>query len=377
MKLSWASWHEASSDHAELFSNRWLLRRRSSTWSQHGNLREEVENLTHDDVVTGCLLSKMWFSKWSYSGRHDMKPHPTMQNYFLVGGCCWEEGVEETKRRTCCHSSPQSLHISTSKLGTQRCVSPQLPRVNSPYVFPFVCIGRWSEVCGRCCGFWCVKTKEFTHKSLTHQQPSTTPKLGTQCCVSPQLNPKLLTCHDHRPVDSLSCHTSWLVNFLLVVISHCSRCCRSQSLVPLCTTSSFNSCLRCDSSTTVWIQMFVHSARVSHPDTHQQRWEFCEPLQPSCRSDDEHVLILRGLFQFPQLLWTVLWGILTEINNTRVITFGITPAGVWSSLFESEKGFCCHFSPSSGHFKSPNRQLPFWGYFRLFCVAFERKWKIT
>jgi hypothetical protein len=86
--------------------------------------------------------------------------------------------------------------------------------------------------------------------------------LGTHCCVYPQLNLKLLTCHDHRPVHLLSYHTSWLVNFLLVVISNCSRCCRSQSLVPLYTTS-FNYCLKCNNSTTVWIQMFLDGTRVS------------------------------------------------------------------------------------------------------------------
>jgi hypothetical protein len=31
-----------------------------------------------------------------------------------------------------------------------------------------------------------------------------------------------------------------------------------------------------------------------------------QPLQPSCQTDDEHVLILRSLFHFPQILSAVL-----------------------------------------------------------------------
>jgi hypothetical protein len=39
-------------------------------------------------------------------------------------------------------------------------------------------------------------------------------------------------------------------------------------------------------------------------------------------------------------------------------------ARVRSALCRWEKDFCCHFSPSSGHFKSPNRQLPTWRLFQ-------------
>jgi hypothetical protein len=53
-------------------------------------------------------------------------------------------------------SPPRNLfwlpHIGASKLGTQCCVSPQLPRLNPPYMFPFVYLGQWSEVCGHSCG---------------------------------------------------------------------------------------------------------------------------------------------------------------------------------------------------------------------------------
>jgi hypothetical protein len=28
-------------------------------------------------------------------------------------------------------------------------------------MFPFVCPGQWSKVCGQCCAFYCVKTKEL------------------------------------------------------------------------------------------------------------------------------------------------------------------------------------------------------------------------
>jgi hypothetical protein len=112
--------------------------------------------------------------------------------------------------------------------------------------------------------------------------------------------------------------------------------------------------------------------------SHQQTWEFCEPLQPSCGSDDEHVLILRGLFHFPQLLWTVLWGILTEINNTRVITSGITPARVWSSLFESTS-FLLSFFTKLGSFQESDLAAALLRLFQavLCCLWTEMKDNLT
>jgi hypothetical protein len=56
-----------------------------------------------------------------------------------------------------------------------------------------------------------------------------------------------------------------------------------------------------------------------------------------------------------QLFWVRL---LTEMDNNHVISLKIKPVRVRSTLFVSEKGFCCHFPPSSGHIKSPNRHLP-------------------
>jgi hypothetical protein len=64
-----------------------------------------------------------------------------------------------------------------------------------------------------------------------------------------------------------------------------------------------------------------------------------------------------GLFHFPQPLSTVLWFVLTEIDNTCVISLKIMPAGVWFALFVSAKGI-------SGLFKSPNRHLPIWELFQ-------------
>jgi hypothetical protein len=46
-------------------------------------------------------------------------------------------------------TSLSRLTTTASKLGTQWGVSPQLPGLNPPYMFSFVCRGKWSEVCGR------------------------------------------------------------------------------------------------------------------------------------------------------------------------------------------------------------------------------------
>jgi hypothetical protein len=108
MKLSWVSCHQASLDHAEFISSGWLLRRRIWTWSQLSTqLRKEVENPAHT-VISTCLLSKMWCGKWSYPGRHVMKPHWTMQNSF-PGGVCWEGGVELDLSSA--HNSEKKLKI--------------------------------------------------------------------------------------------------------------------------------------------------------------------------------------------------------------------------------------------------------------------------
>jgi hypothetical protein len=53
-------------------------------------------------------------------------------------------GADVRKQKLLSHK-PVSLTTTASKLGTQWCVSPQLPGLNRPYMFPFVFLGQWRE----------------------------------------------------------------------------------------------------------------------------------------------------------------------------------------------------------------------------------------
>jgi hypothetical protein len=67
MKSSWASCHEASSDHAVLFSRRWLLRSRSWIRSQLGKQGKEVENPTCEMLSVRPRSKKLMYffrSSW-------------------------------------------------------------------------------------------------------------------------------------------------------------------------------------------------------------------------------------------------------------------------------------------------------------------------